>query len=312
MILVTGGAGFVGSHVVERLLADGERVRVLDSCAPQPGEDGERSRAAIERWGGRQDLEVLEADLRDPVAVRAALRDVSGVIHLAAVTGARRSLTDPVPVIDSRCRGTAVLLAAMEEHGVGRLVLGSTAHALGEGGPHPVDRSGRPVSPYGAAAAGAEAQVSAWVATSRGRAAVVRLTSVYGPRMRPDQAVYRFLLAAAEERPVPILGSGDAVRDWLYVEDAVEVLLAALDAPDRHLVCHAGSGRGISVLTLVERIREATEASVSVEMFDAQSGEPHTLLLDILETRNRLGWNAQVDLRSGLLRTWAWVLAHGS
>ncbi len=110
---------------------------------------------------------------------------------------------------------------------------------------------------------------------------------------------------------MPILGTGDAVRDWLYVDDAVEVLLVALDTHDRWVVAHAGTGRGTSVLALVDRIRKITEATCQVELFESQAGEPHTLLLDLADTRQRWSWQAGVDLRKGLLHTWSWLLARG-
>lgn len=308
MDLVTGGAGFLGSHLVDRLLAEGRRVRVLDTLADAAADPADRRFANVERWVGRR-VEAIRGDVRDGRTVRNALQGVERVFHLAARVGGRRSVADPIDTVDVNVRGLATVLAGAEEHGVSRVVLASTAAALGPTDP-PADEAAvpRPVSPYGAAALGAEGLLSSWIAQGAGRSGVaLRLSTVYGPRDRPDTAVARFLAAARDGRPLTVFGDGRPVRDWLWVHDAVEALFLAGQPGAPSGTFHAGSGVSRSVSELVDAIRDVTGLRLGVELFPLPPGDPAALRLDPALAAARLGWRAQVPLREGLAHAWARV-----
>lgn len=309
MDLVAGGAGFIGSHLVDALLADDRPVRVLDALVKRPTDDGSRQRRAVERWAGRVD--VREVDVRDPAGVRSALIGVTRVFHLAHATGSRNSVLDPIGTLRTNVEGTQVLLDGMERAGTPFLVLASSAQVYGSS----LERASRetdlpaPGNPFGASMVAAEALVHAWQAMTRNTAVIVRCTSVYGPRIRPDSVVRRALEAVDAGHGLTLFGTGRSRRDYLHVEDAVRLLLAARP-PASHpgiATFNASTGVATRTLDLVQQVSALTGRRANIECLPTPTGDPECIWADPSYTTSALGLTAQVALPEGLAQTLAWL-----
>lgn len=304
-ILVTGGCGFVGANLVrvltERALA--RSIRVVD-------DESSGRRDAIAPYG----VEFVPGDVRDAALMRRSLRDVDTVVHLAADTRVMDSIEDPARNFDVNVVGTFRLLAAMREMGTARLVNASTGGAILGEAPPPVHEgmAPRPASPYGAAKASAEAWCSAF-AGSYGIASVsLRFSNVYGPlSFHKGSVVAAFMRRILRGAPLVVYGDGSQVRDFVYVDDLCEGIVAAMTTPGAPGVVQLGSGSGTSVGRLIEEIAKVTgpgfRPRIDYEPFRA--GEVRRTWTDVTRAREALGWVPRTSLPEGLARTWAWFRA---
>lgn len=306
-VLVTGGAGFVGRSTVERLVAAGGEVSVVD-IRPYPGTGAT----------------ITVGDIRDPEVIERVLPAAGGpqaVVHLAALTSVLRSVEDPAEVFRTNVAATAALLERCRLTGVGAFVLASTGAAVGQAprGPasQPVssppiapsppldeDTPLHPLTPYGATKAAGEMLLSAYAASYGIAGSALRFTNIYGPGMQAkDTMVPRIVRAALSGRPVTVYGDGRQVRDYLHVIDAVAAIELALALPGGVGTMFAGSGMSTSVLDLVEAARRVTGVPVPVEHVAQPEGEMREVRVDISLAR-RLGWEPQVGLDEGLSSVW--------
>lgn len=303
----------MGSHLVRALTDSGRRVRVLDALVERSRDDAGRLRAAAERFGDR--VELVHADVRDGPAVRRALEGIKRVVHLGHATGSRRSVADPTATLQTNVLGTQALLEAMEQTRVERLLLVSSVQVYGEGGARPSRESDLtcPANVYGASMVAAEALATAWQATSRGILTIVRPSTVYGPRLRPDSVVHRSIVALTTGRPLVVFGTGDGQRDLIHVQDVVRVLMSARRAErrDRPAVFNASTGLSTSVLELVTQLKVLLGRTTPVECLPSQPGDPKRLWADPSETARVLGVAPEVSLEAGLQQTIAWLTASG-
>lgn len=308
MHLVIGGAGFLGSHLVDELLIRGAKVRVLDAFARRPNDDPKRKRRHLKRWADRVD--VIEGDVRDAEAVGTSLAGVRRVFHLGHFVGTRLSFTDPEECLDVNVRGTQTLLSGMESHQVKQLVLVSSGAVYGSCGHGASEQDLTTAhSPFAASMVAAEALVQSWQSTTQGNAAIVRPFNVFGPRMRPDSVIRSFLESAYRGRSLALFGTGESRRDYVYASDVVDVLLQARRAisEERPEVFNACRGRTVSLLELVELIGQITHKKTNIEFLPDQSGEVDISRGDDSYTGRALGVKAQVGLRQGIEQTFAWL-----
>ncbi len=244
-VLVTGGAGFIGSHLVRRLLREGYEVVVLDNFCTGRLENLE---------GVLESVEVVEGDLRDAGAVEGALKGVDAVAHLAALVDVAESVEKPHLYLDVNVYGTLNLLRAARRVEV--LVFASSAAVYGDPVRLPIDEEHpiSPISPYGATKAAGEALVSAYARLHGFRPVILRLFNVYGPKQSRAYAgvVTEFMRRIARGEPPVIYGDGTQTRDFVYVDDAVEYFVRALRDDGIRGVYNVGSGRPVSVLSLAE------------------------------------------------------------
>jgi UDP-glucose 4-epimerase len=288
-VLVTGGSGFIGVAVVRQLLQRGAEVTVADTRPSD--EPGARS---------------VTGDLRRPETIdRAFARPVAAVVHLAAETSVLASMSSPVEVYETNVALTVSLLERCRVDGVGAFVLASTNAVVGDVGHALIDEESplRPLTPYGATKAAAEMLVSAY-STSYGIAgSAVRLTNVYGPGMqRKDSLVARLMRVWLAEGSVSIYGDGNQVRDYLYIDDAVQGLLLALDG--RLLgPLTVGSGISTSVNDLHHLLGDVTGVDRALPHGPARPGEMPAVRVRIDRAR-RLGFQPHTSLRRGLAATW--------
>ena len=314
-VLVTGGAGFIGSHLVEALASRGERVRILDCFDPYYDPALKRRTAArlCERGGA---VELHEADLRDPAAVGRAVDGVDAVVHLAARPGVRASIDDPRTTLDINLTGTLHLLEAMRRRGPRALVFASSSSVYGGDAPLPFREdapSARPLSPYAASKRAGELLCASYVELFGLSAIGLRFFTVYGPRGRPDMSVGRFVRAALEGERVPLHGDGSVERDFTYVDDIVRGLLAALDrvrgGEAGWEVSNLGGGRIASMRELIALIEEHTGQRLLVDRHPAAAGDAPRTQADLTRARALLGFESRVPLAEGIARTVAWMRA---
>jgi UDP-glucuronate 4-epimerase len=298
-VLVTGGAGFIGSHLVRALLDRGDQVTVLDSFndAYDP--------ALKERNLEGLDIALIHGDVRDRASVEEALRGVDGVVHLAALAGVRESLEDPAAYASVNVGGTVNLLEALRARDRMPLVFASSSSVYGArtDGPFaesdPVDW---PESPYAATKRAAELMCHAAHQSWGQPVSMLRFFTVYGPRQRPTMAISRFVRMALQGETIPLFGDGSSARDYTYVTDVVGAVLAALDQPQGRAVLNVGGGRPVRLDALVAAIGEACGVQLSLEHQGEQPGDVPLTWADSSAIQERLGWSAQVRLVEGLRR----------
>ncbi len=299
--LVTGGAGFIGSHLVDRLLAAGDEVVVLDDLSTGRRENLEQALAA--------GAELVEGDITDAALVRDLFerRQPERVFHLAAQIDVRRSVADPVFDLGVNVAGTLNLLLAAHESGVARFAFASTGGAIyGEGAgrelPLTEDAECQPDAPYGQSKLAAEGYLRLWTRLHGLSTVALRLGNVYGPRQDPlgeAGVVAIFAGAMLDGRRPRVFGDGEQTRDYVYVGDVVDAFLAAAGA-DATGAFNVGTGRETSVLELGRRIAAACGAAFEPELAPPRPGEVQRIAIDSSLAAERLGWRPATGLGEGL------------
>ncbi len=298
-VLVTGGAGFIGSHLVRALALRGAAVRVLDDFS-----SGSRERLA----SVARDIEILEGDIRDEAAAARATADVEAVFHLAAQVSVPRSVEAPAETADINVTGLATMLHAARAAGACRFVLASSCAVYGDGGEavaRSEDRPAHPASPYAASKLAGEAFVAA--ACRSGLPGLsLRYFNVYGPGQRPDSAyaavVPAFRAALAAGRAPVLHGDGLQTRDFIHVSDVVRANLIALDAPAACLgrAFNVGTGQATTIMELALTLSGILRATVAPVHVEARAGDVRHSLASTALADQLLGFCAEVDLADGL------------
>jgi UDP-glucose 4-epimerase len=288
-VLVTGGSGFIGRHVVAALSRAGAQPRVVDLVAhPDPS------------------VEIVRGDIAQRSVVDAAVEGVSAIVHLAAVTSVLGSLRDPEGTYRTNVAGTHTVLEAAREAGVESLAFASTNAVVGEIEGGLIDESAipRPLTPYGATKAAAEMLMSAYSAAFGVRCACLRLTNVYGLGMQAkDSIIARLMRAIRLGQGFEIYGDGEQVRDYVNVSDVSEAMLGALVNEDWQGPIVIGTGTSLSVLEVVEAVRRVSGADFEVRHGPAKPGEMRAVVVDNSRAR-AAGWTPQFDLAGGLVGVW--------
>lgn len=310
-ILVTGGAGFIGSHLVDALLARGDELRVVDVL-----DDYYDPRIKLGNMVGFRDrVHFAQVDLRDRAGLERALEGCEAVIHLAARAGVRPSIRQPELYVDNNVRGTQVLLDAMAARGVKRLVYASSSSVYGArsgaGAFRESDPVSRPVSPYAATKLAGELLIHAACATGDLQASCMRLFTVYGPRQRPEMAIHLFARKTLAGEAITRFGNGESLRDYTFVGDIVRGLVAALERPDGFQVYNLGSGRPITLNGLLEALARVLERPLRIEQLPDQPGDVPATWASIDKAREELGWAPERDLDEGLNAFREWLIGGG-
>ena len=311
-ILVTGAAGFIGSHLCEALLERGDRVVGLDNF--NDFYDPAIKRANLAGPLARPGFALVEGDIRDAAAVARVFREhaPTSVVHLAAMAGVRPSLQDPALYHDVNCTGTAVVLQAARAAGVGRFVFGSSSSVYG-GNPqvpfHEDDDVSRPVSPYAATKRSNELTCHTFHHLYGMDIACLRFFTVYGPRQRPEMAIHKFVRLTEAGQPLPLFGDGRSERDYTYVDDILDGVLKAHDRSRGFRVYNLGESRTISLRDLVAAIGRATGREPRVDWQPPQPGDVPRTYADVGRAKAELGYAPHVDLDEGLRRFVAWYRA---
>ncbi|HWF74669.1 MAG TPA: NAD-dependent epimerase/dehydratase family protein [Solirubrobacteraceae bacterium] len=289
-ILVTGGSGFIGRHVVSELAGAGAHVRVIDL---QPHPDPE--------------VEIVIGDLIEPDVIAASLEGgIDAIVHLAAQTSVLKSVEHPELTQRTNVTATAALLEAARVAGVKTLVFTSTNAVVGPMEGPAISESSRlrPLAPYGATKAAGEMLMSAYTETLGLRCACLRLTNAYGPGMQAkDSIVARLMRAIRTGATFEIYGDGTQVRDYVHVSDIVAAMRLALGDESWRGPTVIGTGASLSVLEVIGAVEEASGAAVSVRHGPAKPGEMPAVIVDNSRAR-AAGWTPRYDLASGLVGVW--------
>jgi UDP-glucose 4-epimerase len=302
-VLVTGAAGFIGSHVVELLLAQGRRVIAVDVADETPNLAAQR---------GDPRLSIVTADLRGDFAAALADRRPDAVVHLAAQISVPRSLEDPIADLDLNLRATVRLLQWSASVGARRLVFASSAAVYGEPARMPVseDMADQPSSPYGASKRSSELYLGCLGPALGVETAALRLFNVYGPRQDPGSpysgVISQFIARAREGAPLRVLGDGRQTRDFVYVGDVARAFARALDVPKLGgLVCNIGTGVSVSIAGLAAAVSTAAGSASPIVHGPARAGDIAHSRAECSRAHDRLGFAAEVPLAEGLRRTLA-------
>lgn len=305
-ILVTGGAGFIGSHLCEALVGAGHEVVAFDNFDPfYARRIKERNLAALR---GVERFQLVEGDLRDPARVTDLFADGSydAVVHLAARAGVRPSLEDPLGYMTVNIEGTGILLEAMREADCRRLVFGSSSSVYGNRLEAPLresDHVDRPISPYAMTKKAGEELCHVYHSAYGFSVMALRFFTVYGPRQRPDMAIHRFVRLIEGDLPIQVYGDGTSQRDYTYYADIVAGVVAAVDwvRGERGFeIVNLGEAVPVLLDHLIEAISEATGRTPRIERVPMPVGDVQLTSADIGRARSLLGYEPRTGLRQGL------------
>lgn len=304
-ILVTGGAGFIGSHIIEKLLSDGHEVVCLDNFDPYY--DPEIKRNNIQPFLENKNFTLEVGDIRDRDILTLLLEGTDYVFHEAAQAGVRISVDDPVKPHEVNATGTLNLLEAARNSGVKKIINASSSSVYGKVSylPFDEDHPRQPVSPYGVSKLAAEEYCRIFSELYGLKAVSLRYFTVYGPRMRPDLAISIFTRKALANEPITIFGDGTKTRDFTYIEDIVRANLIAMQKGEGPY--NIGGGHRVSIQTLAEAIIKITGSTSEIRYADAVRGDAEHTFADTKRAERDLGWRPEVSLEEGLRRYAAWV-----
>ncbi len=314
-VLVTGVAGFIGSHVAEALLQRGDQVIGIDNFDPfYPRVVKERNLAGLLNTAG---FAFHEGDILDTGALGALLTAETAVIHLAAKAGVRPSLAAPDAYVRANALGTASVVEAVRAAGASRLVFGSSSSVYGDDTPAPFREDApaiAPVSPYAATKRAGELLLASVAPHFGLRAAALRLFTVYGPRQRPDLAIHLFARRMLAGQSITLFGDGSQARDYTYCSDIVSGILAALDwtarAPIGLDIFNLGGSRAVPLRDMVSTLGAALGIDPVIQWAPMQPGDVRNTAADLTKSGLVLGYQPRVTFEEGVREFVAWVRTH--
>jgi len=309
-VLVTGGAGFIGSHLVDSLLADGHDVTVLDNFDPfYPRAIKERN---IEAHRSHPRWRIVEGDLQDLPRLRASITGTfDAVVHLAAKAGVRPSIDDPIGYQDANVRGTQHLLQLAHERQVPHFVFASSSSVYGVNPRVPWSESDyvlQPISPYASTKVSGELLGHVYSHLYGIRFVALRFFTVYGPRQRPDLAIHKFARLMLDGRSIPMFGDGSTRRDYTYIDDIVAGVRSAI-AYDRtqYEVLNLGNNQTITLREMISGLEEALGVTANIERFPEQPGDVPQTWASVDKANALLGYSPKTPYREGVRRFAAWL-----
>ena len=307
--LVTGGAGFVGSHVAEQLLQRGETVVVIDNFNDYY--DPAIKRRNVDRLSQYDKFTLIEDDIRnvDRVNRMFAEHEITHVAHLAAMAGVRMSVNQTPLYMDVNLIGTMNLLEAGKAHQIKQFVLASTSSVYGATTILPfveTDTADRPLASYPASKRAAEMLGHTYHNLVDMNVTVLRFFNVYGPAGRPDMMPWRLMEATQTGEVIKLFNGGEIHRDWTYIADTANGVIAALDKPLGYEVMNLGCGSPISLLEFVEIIEEYSGKSINTIDVPTPLSDPPITYCDNTKARELLGFSPAVSVKDGLYKTWEW------
>ncbi len=310
-ILVTGAAGFIGYHVARALLDRGEQVLGLDNLSPYYDPQLKKSRLARLEGKGFS-FQALDLSRRDEVAAFGRQHpDIDRIVHLAAQAGVRHSLEHPFDYVDANVTGHLTMLELGRRlPKLENLVYASSSSVYGANARLPFstsDRTDDPISLYAATKKAGEMMAAAYTRLYGFGAIGLRFFTVYGPWGRPDMSAFLFTRAILEGRPIQVFNNGDMRRDFTYIDDIVQGVIAALDRPVRaHRIYNLGNNRAEPLLRFIEMIEKATGRKAIVELKPMQQGDVKETFADILASTRDLGFKPTTPIDIGVPRFVDW------
>lgn len=308
--LVTGGAGFIGSHLVDRLLKEGWQVTVVDNF--DPFYDPAIKRKNISAHFDYKTYRLFEIDIRDMEALHEKLTDDYDVIvHLAAKAGVRPSIQDPIGYQEVNVRGTQNLLEFARHRGIKQFVFASSSSVYGINHNVPWKEDDcvlKPISPYASTKVSGELLGHVYSHLYGIRFIALRFFTVYGPRQRPDLAIHKFARLMLEGKPIPIYGDGSSRRDYTYIDDIIEGVRRAMDyTATLYEVINLGNNQTVSLLEMVRTLEEALGIKAKLEFLPPQPGDVPQTWADMEKAERLLGFRPKVRFENGIVEFVRWI-----
>ena len=313
-ILITGGAGFIGSHTAQRLLRDGKQVAIIDNL--DDFYPAELKRANLEEVKASGDFQFFPTDIRDGGKLGEAFANFrpEAVIHLAARPGVRQSFAQPEAYTSINVLGTTQVLEASRLHGVRRLVFASSSSVYGQSSRAPFREDAnisQPLSIYAATKVAGEAMAFTYSHAYTLPVVCLRLFTVYGPRQRPDLAIRRFAGLILKGKDIPIFGEGTLQRDYTYVDDIVEGIVRSLEAPTGFSVFNLGNSHPVRIDEMVSALEQVLEKPAHRNFVRTPPGEMTLTHADLSKSRRELGYSPKTSFQEGIRRFGEWLRSCG-
>jgi len=313
-ILVTGGAGFIGSNLTERLLREGHEIICLDNF--DDFYDPQRKRKNLETALKDSRFRLYEGDLRDEAFLEKTFsaEKIENVAHLAARAGVRPSIRFPALYADVNIRGTLNLLESCRRHGVRRFVFASSSSVYGNNPKVPfseTDSVDNPISPYAATKKAGELICHTYHHLYGLDVACLRYFTVYGPRQRPEMAIHQFTRLIYQGKKITLFGDGNSRRDYTFIDDAVAGTVKALNRENGYEIFNIGESQTTTLIELVRIIEERVGKKALIEYLPAQPGDVERTFADIQKAKEKLEYKPQTDMRAGIQIFVDWYLSEG-
>ena len=319
-ILVTGGAGFIGSHLSERLLIEGNKVLVIDNFNSYYDPEIKRNnveevkRTCIENNISLENYKVFEGDIRDNKFLKEVFsNNIDSIMHLAAMAGVRPSIEDPSLYYDVNITGTVNLLERCRENNIKQFVFASSSSVYGNNEKVPfseVDRVDNPISPYAATKKSGELLCHTYNHLFDMNIACLRFFTVYGPRQRPDLAINKFTTLILEDKEIPFYGDGSTSRDYTFVEDIVTGIVSSINYvnTDKKVfeIFNIGGDKTVSLIEMVETIEESLGKKAKLNKLPMQPGDVDRTCADISHSKNTIGYSPKITFKEGIKKFIEW------
>lgn len=308
-VFLTGGAGFIGSHLAERLLGRGDRVTVIDELNDYY--DPAVKQANLDAYLSRPGARFVRGDIRDLPLLEGLFAEAryDVIVHLAARAGVRPSLEQPLLYEDVNCRGTLNLLELARRHRIRRFVFASSSSVYGNSSDVPFRedaRVDRPISPYAATKAAGELLCSTYHHLYGLSVNALRFFTVYGPRQRPDMAIHKFTALIDAGKPVPFFGDGSTERDYTFYTDIIDGVTAAIDRDLGFEIFNLGESRTTTLSRLVQLIEANLGKKAVLQPLPMQPGDVNVTYADVSKARRLLGYNPSTPIEDGIRAFVAW------
>jgi len=308
-VLVTGAAGFIGSHLSERLLGDSWVVVGVDNF--DDFYDPQIKRRNIDGCLKNKNFQLIEADVRDSAAMDKTIGDgVEVTVHLAARAGVRPSIAQPLLYADVNVNGTMVLLEAAKKHKTPKFIFGSSSSVYGNNKKVPFSENDNvdfPISPYAATKKAGELICHTYYDLYDISITCLRFFTVYGPRQRPDLAIHKFASLIEQGKPIPVYGDGTMMRDFTYIDDIIDGTVAAMQKCEGFNIYNLGESRPIVVNDLITEIEKALGKKAIKEYLPLQPGDVERTYADVTKAVRELGYNPKTTIQAGLAKFVQWL-----
>ena len=321
-ILITGGAGFIGSHLSERLLREGNKVLVIDNFnnyydpAIKRNNIEEIKKTCVENNISLDNYIVFEGDIRDNEFLKKVFSNkIDSIIHLAAMAGVRPSIEDPSLYYDVNITGTVNLLERCRENNIKQFVFASSSSVYGNNEKVPFaesDRVDNPISPYAATKKSGELLCYTYHHLFNMNIACLRFFTVYGPRQRPDLAINKFTSLILEDKEIPFYGDGTTSRDYTFVEDIVSGIVSSINYVNTNdtvfEIFNLGGDKTVSLIEMVETIEDILGKKAKLNKLPMQPGDVNRTCADITHSKEIIGYNPKTTFKEGMKKFIEWKL----
>ena len=309
IVLVTGGAGFIGSHLCERLVKEGHKVICLDNFSdfydPKLKEDN------IKNLKGRREFILVRGDILDGALLKKIFSKnrISKIVHLAAIPGVRQSIKNPFDYIDTDIKGTVNLLEIAKNYGVLHFIFGSSSTVYGMGSKIPFredEKNLNPISPYGVSKLAAEKFCQNYAKLYKIPTTILRYFCVFGPRQRPELALHKFTRLAKQGKPIPKYGSGESARDYTYIDDTIEGTMRAVDKKFDFAIFNLGNSKPVKLKRMIGILAEKLNLKLKIKKLPEQLGDLPLTYASISKGRKLLGWTPKTSFEKGMDKFLSW------